>query len=70
MEVFKDCHEWRFDGGELTAKVGKNKVIRSGMYHRLEWPDAGLSGDQDNRTVEGFGYISDEFNRMLYSKAK
>lgn len=68
--LFHDCHEWRWDGGTMPAKTGKNRVIRSGYYSRREWPDAGGAMDQANVTVEAFRVIKDEEARMFSEKAK
>ncbi len=68
--MFHDCHERVWDGSQLQAKYGKNKMIRSFYYHRLEWPDMGGAMEQDNRIVEIFDILNDEHSRMLAAKIK
>ena len=68
--MFHDCCERHWDGSELPAKHGKNRVVRSWYYSQREWPDEGGVMTQDNRIVEIFGIIKDESARILASKVK
>ena len=38
--LFGQCHEWTWDGGKIPLKVQK-KALKTGYYHRLEWPEPG-----------------------------
>jgi hypothetical protein len=70
MLMFHDCHEKVYDGAMLRAKHGKKLVIQSFMFRRIEWPAGGRTMEQDNRQVEIFSIIADEYERILASKVK
>ncbi|MFH2075956.1 MAG: hypothetical protein ABIJ57_11535 [Pseudomonadota bacterium] len=39
-------------------------AVKTGFFHRLEWPDTGGVSRQDNRTVEAFAILHDEMMQM------
>jgi len=70
LQLFHDCHEWHWDGGEWAAKGGKNRVLKGGYWTRTEWPDAGSLTEQDNRVVDIFRTIHDEEACQFSAKVK
>lgn len=68
LEIFNDCYEYHHDGLQLKMKGSKNKTILSGSYHLKEWPCRGGVFEQDNRVVEIFRIVRDEYRRILGAK--
>jgi len=70
LNVFFDCFEWHWDGGQVEKQAGKNRVkkIKTGFYHRLCLPDPGTVLEQHNLVMQAFGIIKDEEARIMAQK--
>lgn len=66
--MFHHTHEWHFDGG--TARTSGDKGIRTGFWHRVEWPSPGGIMGQFNHVVEILGIIQDEDMKMQAEKIR
>jgi hypothetical protein len=64
IELFRDCHEWHWDGALVQARHNKKKNVRTGFYSRHCWPERGGYADQPNLIIEVFRVLKDEENRM------
>jgi len=63
VELFYQCHEFRFDGGQARVK-GSKKQTKTGYFSRLCWPDGGSTLKQYRIVVEIMSVIKDELTTM------
>ena len=58
--LFRECHEWHWDGGTMNPKSNRKSSMKTGFYTRLCFPEDGGLGDQPNIVIEIFQIIRNE----------